>query len=210
MTKDIDRIFPGWRAQANTSRCSEEKARQLLLDQFLASGCPPLFHEADFEDFPLNLTPLTGKSVYLYGERGRGKTRMAAALQKDWMMGQLLDRNQWSRMQSAFVSVSKLIMDLIQAMNDKSGPSAAEMVNRLCNVPFLILDDLGTQQGTDYTFNVLYVIVNERYGFGRTTIVTSNFDITQLSNNFSEAIAGRLYEMCEVVEVEGRNWRKEN
>jgi DNA replication protein DnaC len=205
----LDQIFPGWEPYCAPApiRAPRSICTELLLNNFLASGVPTRYHLAHAKDFDIDLSPLVGKSVFMSGGPGSGKTHRAVVLQKEWMWKQVTDRRKWDHMKSCFVSVSELLMKLRMSFNDKTAPQEGELIQRLCNTPFLILDDLGTQQGTDYAFQVLYVIINERYNWERTTVITSNFGLKELHTDFSAAIASRLYEMCNVVELSGEDHR---
>lgn len=205
----LDQLFPAWQTRIPEHvRCGQVKANELLLTNFLKSGTPSRYHGACASDFiDMSLEDVVGKSLFLHGTRGSGKTHMAVALQKEWMWAQICDRMNWNAMTSAFISVSELMMKLRASFGDKTAPQEGELIERLCCAPLLILDDLGTQQGTDYAFNVLYVIINERYNWNRTTIVTGNDSLEELNNRFNEAIIARIYEMCRVIEMEDINRR---
>ena len=205
----LDKIFPGWepRCEPAPIRAGLKKCNELLIGNFMASGVPPKYHQAQVSDFETDLSQYSRKSVFIHGKRGNGKTHMAVALQKEWIWGQMSDRRQWGFMDSYFVSVSDLMIKLRSGFNNKGVEQEGEMIQRLCNAPLLILDDIGTMPGTDYAFQVLYVIINERYNWERATILTSNDSLSVLNDQFSEAIASRLYEMCDIIELDGKDYR---
>ncbi len=71
----------------------------------------------------------------------------------------------------------------------------------------LILDDLGAEKPTEWVRERMYEIVNQRYEWMRPIIVTSNLSPAQLAKQVGQRVASRLMEMCEVVELDGRDRR---
>ena len=125
-----------------------------------------------------------------------------------------------------FYKVPFLVKDLRDAMFDKSNPfEESELLNQICKVPVLILDDFGMSgKVSTYAAGRLSMIIDARYeNDDVATIITSNLSIRALAeklDNPSDAeddfmldgsrIADRLNAMCEVVKLGGESRRRKN
>lgn len=56
----------------------------------------------------------------------------------------------------------------------------------------LIVDDLGTEMGGQFTTSALYTLVNDRILSGKATIISTNLNSEDLEKRYSPAIASRL------------------
>jgi DNA replication protein DnaC len=56
----------------------------------------------------------------------------------------------------------------------------------------LIVDDLGTEMGGQFTTSALYSLVNDRILDGKATIISTNLNSEDLEKRYSAAIASRL------------------
>ncbi|CCA55383.1 putative DNA replication protein, partial [Streptomyces venezuelae ATCC 10712] len=87
-------------------------------------------------------------------------------------------------------------------------------------VPLLLLDDLGSAKATEWTEEVTYRLVNERYNACRPTIYTSNLPARavldeqgrplgpDLTTALGERIVSRLSEDTTVVAMTGTDRRR--
>lgn len=90
--------------------------------------------------------------------------------------------------------------------------SEAEL-KRLCAVPLLLLDDLGTEKISEWTEEATYRLLNERYNECRPLIVTSNLptrsDIGEdLGDKLGGRIVSRLSQMTTNVILDGPDRRR--
>ena len=56
----------------------------------------------------------------------------------------------------------------------------------------LIIDDLGTEMGGQFTTSALYTLVNDRILSGKPTIISTNLNTEELARRYSPQIASRL------------------
>ncbi|BBB01036.1 putative DNA replication protein [Actinacidiphila reveromycinica] len=87
-------------------------------------------------------------------------------------------------------------------------------LKRLCRIPLLLLDDLGTEKISEWTEEATYRLLNERYNECRPLIVTSNFptrsdDGEDLSDRLGGRIASRLSQLTTVVVLDGPDLRRQ-
>jgi len=103
-----------------------------------------------------------------YGGTGNGKTHLCEALTI-----RLLQRgvDTWYYSMAGF-------MNLLKQQIDKN--ELDSMINIFCEVRGLVLDDWGTEYGSDWERAQLDHIIDERYRWRRITVLTTNKDVMQL------------------------------
>ena len=137
-----------------------------------------------------------GSWLALCGQRGTGKSHLAAAIALETMR-----RGQ----QAYFRLVSEMLDDLRQGYDD--GDYDAQM-KFLKEVPCLVLDDLGKERSTDAAKDFLYQIIDARYRERRQVIITSNAkskeELTGLKDvSFLAPLISRMDEMGDWVFIAG-------
>lgn len=94
-----------------------------------------------------------------------------------------------------------------------SDRGAEHELKRLCSVPLLLLDDLGTEKISEWTEEATYRLLNERYNECRPLIVTSNLptqsDVGEdLGDKLGGRIVSRLSQMTTIVVLDGPDRRR--
>lgn len=69
---------------------------------------------------------------------------------------------------------------------------SARQAARFTGTELLILDDLGTEMPGSFVTAALYSLVNERLLSGKSTIISTNLNITEIAARYSPQIASRL------------------
>ena len=205
-------------------RCRHERNRlaRLRISRLFASARIPRAYEGDtFADYAVTTANKDAvdaahmmvtdeiKGLFLHGTKGTGKTKLAAII-----------ANERARAGSPvlFASVPDLMAD-IRASFASDGTS--ERVQAVKETPFLVLDDLGAEKMTEWVGEQLFCIVNHRYNECLQTVVTSNYNPTQIIRRMAtvdrggnviddmqgQRIMSRIYGMCERVEIKGADWR---
>ena len=86
-----------------------------------------------------------------------------------------------------------------------------EYIDRLCSFPLLIIDDFGTERGTEYGLEQIYNVIDSRYRSNKPLIVTTNLTLDNLQKPQDTAharIYSRVIGMCVPVLCTGRQNRK--
>lgn len=83
-------------------------------------------------------------------------------------------------------------------------------IRSIVEYPFLIIDDLGTERGTEYALEQLFTLIDERYKSNLPTIVTTNLnprDMAAVQGIEYKRIYDRITEMCVPLYVKGEAQR---
>jgi DNA replication protein DnaC len=142
----------------------------------------------------------SGRSLYLCGGVGTGKTHLAVAVMNELIRSKGVP--------SLFVTVPELLDNLRGAYNDP-GRNLDEWMEAVKNADLLVLDDLGSERTTEWVQERIFVIVNHRYREVLSTIFTSNIGPKDLAAQLGERTASRIISMCkEGIELDGRDYRE--
>jgi DNA replication protein DnaC len=128
-----------------------------------------------------------GRGIWFAGEVGTGKTTLAMLVSKAAMEA---DRT------VAIYSLPRLLALLRDSYDDDAQFSLNQLIDRLCDVDLLHVDDVGAEQSSPWVLEQLYSIVNTRYEEGRAMVLTTNLDHDALVQQIGPRTVSRLYEMC--------------
>jgi DNA replication protein DnaC len=143
-----------------------------------------------------------GRGIWFAGEVGTGKTTLAMLVSKAAMEA---DRT------VAIYSLPRLLGLLRDSYDDDAIFSLNELIDRLCAVDLLHVDDVGAEQSSAWVLEQLYTIVNTRYEDGRAMVLTTNLDHDALEAQIGSRTVSRLYEMCgEPLPMFGEDQRREH
>lgn len=134
--------------------------------------------------------------LYIFGGVGVGKTFYASCIANE------IARSYGDTVK--VLSITKAINDIFST-EDKSG-----YIDSLVAVDLLVLDDFGTERKTDYGFEQVFSIIDERYKTQKPLILTSNYDysvLRQKVNINQQRIYDRVKDMCLPVKIEGSSMR---
>jgi DNA replication protein DnaC len=128
-----------------------------------------------------------GRGLWFTGDVGTGKTTLAmlvskAAMETDHTV--------------AIYSLPRLLAMLRGSYEDDAALSLNDLIDRLCSVDLLHVDDVGAEQTSPWVLEQLYTIVNTRYEDGRAMLLTTNLDGDALKEQIGERTVSRLFEMC--------------
>ena len=128
-----------------------------------------------------------GRGLWFTGDVGTGKTTLAMLVSKAAMEA---DRT------VAIYSLPRLLGLLRDTYGDDARYSLNELIDQLCSVDLLHVDDVGAEQSSAWVLEQLYTIVNTRYEDGRAMLLTTNLDHDALTEQIGARTVSRLYEIC--------------
>ena len=141
-----------------------------------------------------------GRGLWLFGGTGTGKTTLAMLVSKAAMEA---DRT------VAIYSLPRLLGMLRGSYDDDAVYSLNDLIDRLCSVDLLHVDDVGAEQTSPWVLEQLYTIINTRYEDGRALLVTTNLGDDDLRAQIGDRTVSRLHEMCETYPLDGEDQRVE-
>lgn len=119
-----------------------------------------------------------GRNLLLFGPVGVGKTSAAfAACERLLQAGAVFE----------FMPQAELIDGL-----DWRRPDSAALLDRLCEVAVLFVDDLACDDLSSWAAQRLYVVLNRRWMEARPTVATTNLTPEQLAEALGERTYSRL------------------
>jgi len=82
-------------------------------------------------------------------------------------------------------------------------------VEKICESPYVILDDMGSSSMTDWQKEMLFEFVNMRVESGLPTLITSNMTRQDLKENFHERFESRIFAAKNtIIELNGEDRRQ--
>lgn len=136
-----------------------------------------------------------GKGLLIVGSCGAGKTHLAVSI---------LNRVIEKRTMGLFVTVPELLAEIRKNFNVDS---KSDLIEKVKQIPFLILDDLGTERTTEWVLEQLFVIINSRYENMLPTIITTNCNMSELEEKIGQRIISRIIEMCDGIKMNCDDYR---
>ncbi|MBN1876284.1 MAG: ATP-binding protein [Anaerolineae bacterium] len=135
--------------------------------------------------------------LLLRGGYGCGKTHLAAAIANASIAQ--------GRM-PFFVTVPDLLDHLRASFAPNTTEGYSERFEMVRNAPLLILDDLGTEQGTAWALEKLFQLLNHRYMTRLPTVITTNHDLEELDLRLRSRLADS--ELVEIITILAPDFRQ--
>lgn len=160
--------------------------------------------------------PDVPRGLLFSGPCGIGKTHLAVAVLKSLVLEK--------QVSTRFVDESALLRRLQYSYGPDSPETEREVLRPLYSVELLVWDDLGAGRPTEWVAETIRTILNHRYTRGKQVVLTTNLPLKPADSrllgggeagaqNLAERIGAPLYsrimEMCQVVEMEGDDYRRQ-
>lgn len=131
------------------------------------------------------------KNLLFYGDTGVGKTFLSNCVAKE-----ILDQGRSVIYFTAF----QLFDILSKGVFEKDADAIAAHKN-IFDCDLLVIDDLGTELANTFTVSQLFLCVNERILRGRSTIISTNLGLGQLSERYSERTFSRIMDNYSLIKL---------
>jgi DNA replication protein DnaC len=146
------------------------------------------------------------------GPPGTGKTHLVVGISRE-----LAERKGTKVL---FYEQRDLLKSLQGTFDGQSGKSEADVLDPVLEAEVLVLDDLGAGRTTPWARDVLHDIIAHRYNAKLPLIITSNRATGDddddgkdagmtLRDRLGDALMSRIYEMCLIVPMEARDFRRD-
>jgi DNA replication protein DnaC len=140
-----------------------------------------------------------GRGLWFMGPVGTGKTTLAMLVSKAAIA---------AGRSVAIYSLPRLLNEIRDTY--RAERSHVDLLDRLTAVDLLHVDDVGAERTNDWVLEELYSIVNARYEYCRSIVITTNIlDREALCQQITERTVSRLTEMCDELPIIGHDRRME-
>ena len=137
------------------------------------------------------------KNLLFYGDTGVGKTFLSNCVAKE-----LLDQGYSVIYFTAFQFFDILSKGVFQKDTD-----AIAAHQNIYDCDLLIIDDLGTEFANAFTSSQLFLCVNERILRNKSTIISTNLNMSDLAEMYSERVPSRITSNYTVIKLFGDDIR---
>ncbi len=215
---------------AKRCKCIEEQKTQMLLER---ANIPRRYRDCTFKNFEIHNDshqdaikiakkfvknyPVQDIGLLFLGPCGVGKTHLAVAI-----IQELIEKK---GAQCYFCDFRELIRNIQSSYTPDSTLTESNILEPIFESDVLVLDELGAKRTTAWVEETVFYIINNRYNNKKLTIFTSNYLDTEeeedtrdpyfkkggetLVDRIGVRLRSRLYEMCKIVEMWGKDYRKE-
>lgn len=124
-----------------------------------------------------------GTSLIFTGQPGTGKTHLAIGIGKAFRVkGKTM----------CYSSILTILSDVKESWDTSTSLNKNEVIRKLVEVDFLIVDEIGVQFGTKTERDIIFEFMNERYVKVKPTIIISNKNLENIKNLIGERVIDRL------------------
>lgn len=158
-----------------------------------AKEFPPRIQKLLQQDLEYPNMPNKAQSMFIYGRVGGGKTLFACKMLLNEKERCFVERHKCT---IEFLPIDQLLLEVKEGYENKL--SDQSILEKYKNCTWLVIDDLGSERLSEWSYSILYNIVNYRYENLKNTVFTSNYSIDDLAENMrDQRIARRVNEMVE-------------
>ncbi len=143
------------------------------------------------------------KGWYFHGPPGSGKTMLSCLL-----LNEIIFRYQFN---VGYVKIARDFLNQIRSSYNQESSAYGkgdDIIKQFYEIDILVLDDFGVQQDTDWEKRMLYDLIDTRYEYAKTTIITSNLEPEGLRSLFNGRILSRIKEMMKIQDFMDFDYRE--
>lgn len=144
-----------------------------------------------------NFTP-DAKGLFMFGKTGLGKTHLSLAI-----ANVVLNKGY-----DVYYGSIQSIMDKLEGEHFGRLPREDSIKEDILTCDLLIIDDLGTEFVTQFTTAELYNIINSRILSSLPTIISTNLEVEQIAEKYSQRVASRIMGSTDAIYFCGKDIRQ--
>lgn len=137
------------------------------------------------------------KNLFFYGDTGVGKTFLSNCIAKE-----LLEQGY-----SVIYFTAFQLFDILSKGVFQKDADAIAAHQNIYDCDLLIIDDLGTELANAFTSSQLFLCVNERILRQKSTIISTNLNMSDLAELYSERVPSRITSNYTVIKLFGDDIR---
>lgn len=142
------------------------------------------------------------KNVLFTGSTGTGKTFLCNCIAKE-----LMEKN----ISVIYLSAIELFDVMAQArVQHTDDVMINELYERIFECDVLVIDDLGSELTNSLTNSNLFYLLNGRLLSGRATLISTNLNIDELRDEYTERVTSRIISAYDIIPVRGDDIRLHN
>ena len=149
----------------NNHKYTQKKNMEMIYE-FIIGGYLPNFEKSN-------------TNLLFYGESGTGKTFLSWCIAKE-----LLDKG--------YLVIYKTSDELIKDLRSIALENNSTLLDLLINCDLLIIDDLGSEQITDFSSTELFTLINKKILKNKKMLISTNLSLPLISKRDSERISSRI------------------
>lgn len=134
--------------------------------------------------------------ICMTGNRGTGKTRIAAEVARDY-----------SRTNSHHTTAMGLFLRIRGTYGKKGDETEETIVRELSTIPLLVLDEIQERGNSEWEDRLLTHLIDNRYNAMKPTIMIANVTRPALIKMLGDSIVSRIAETGGFLEVTGKSFR---
>ncbi len=129
------------------------------------------------------------RGLLLEGDVGVGKTFLAAAI-ANYLIEHDID--------VLFLVVPEFLDQLRYSYQENSNLNESAIIDRVRQIPVLILDDLGAHNFSPWMRNIIFSLINYRLNNMLPCVITTNLSLQEMNEAIGDRTVSRIIEICEI------------
>lgn len=150
------------------------------------------------KEFVENREYLNGKNLFLYGPPGLGKTFLCSCIARELVALEV----------PVLYQTAYRLFSILEGARFQKEETNIALARQFYEIPVLMIDDLGTEFVTSYTSAALFDLINSREQNKKSTVISTNLNIEQMKEQYSERIQSRIFGGFQILRFVGRDIRK--
>ncbi|MFW6275035.1 MAG: ATP-binding protein [bacterium] len=139
---------------------------------------------------------MSDSGVYFWGSIGIGKTVLASQILIQRLKQYYLE---YKPALAFFINTTDLLEEIKNAYDNKE-ISESEIMSKYKNTDLLLIDDIGSENPSNWQISIMFNLINHRYEYLKYTLFTSNRSPEDLANVYKDdRITRRINDMCHSV-----------